>query len=306
MGNRRRDNSDTAWSSAHRHTVRCPISLTGIGVHTGHEARVTVRPLHEPQGLILNQAPISEWIPTRAQWSTLISHHRSMFKLSTPEHLCAALYGAGVDDAFIEVAPLDSQTETIELPILDGSARPYFELIEPVETGSKQGIRYLRNLSSLPTQTLRLDQCYARLSPEPLEGALGDLTLTLTLTLIELYPELAHLTAESSRVQRVTLNSQSDLRDTIIPARTFGLAAHEERLRELGLIKGVSEINTVILDHNGKSRTPLRSPNELAAHKLLDALGDLTLSGHRWRGHIELRRGSHALNHMILKALRDM
>ena len=84
--------------------------------------------------------------------------------------------------------------------------------------------------------------------------------------------------------------------EVIAPARTFGLRSHEAALRARGLIQGVTEDSCLILDHEGSPHRPLLHPDELAAHKLLDALGDLSLSGVRWAGHIDIWGGSHALS----------
>ena len=309
-----------AWSSPHRHTLRREVTLSGVGVHSGRYAHVKLKPTNAPRGFILNHHPLAHWRLTSSSWATrlkldphVVEHASGLpVGLSTPEHLLAALYGAGIDDVEIEVTPYSNEPapisalEDVEVPIIDGSAFPYLEVIEPTLTGD---VAYQREVYPLPELHLRKGHSSLASNPNPRPGATGSLTLELTTTLSELYPELLRDDLTSERrialqtVRRARLITSDDFAHSIAPARTFGLRAHEVQLSARGLIRGVSSENTLIIDHEGLISAKLRHPDELAAHKLLDALGDLALSGRRWRGHLALRRGSHALNHLYLRRL---
>ena len=305
-----------AWSSPYRHTLKREVILEGVGVHSGEVTRATLRPSHTPAGMMLNQRPLSQWRLASSDWATRLTlmtsiHSASTPDLSTLEHLLAAIYGAGIDDVEIEITRAhsnesDSDQALIEVPILDGSALPYLEQIEPMLTGD---VKHKRMFYALPDLTIQEGRCVLVSSGTPLDYTTSPLTMRLTTTLAELYPEL--LKGDISvtnhddlhKPLRAQLLNTDHLIEHIAPARTFGLRVHESYLRSQGLIRGVSLENTLIIENNGQTSSSLRHPDELAAHKLLDTLGDLALSGRRWRGHIELRRGSHALNHKLLRSL---
>ena len=290
----------SAWRSTARHTLERPVELEGIGAHSGLLCRVRLTPLHEARGLVLNGLPISEW-RRDALWATRLTHPLLHDTLSTPEHLLAALYMAGVDD--LEITVIGA-----ELPILDGSASPWLSALHPVPT---EGGTHPRVWRTLPTLTVTRHGGSVKTSAERSPAGEEPLTAQLRLSVAELYPELldSHLDdkviRELKRPLIASLMQAKDLWTSVAVARTFGLRRHEASLRANGLIKGVSEDNCLILDDHGVTHRPLRHPMELASHKLLDCLGDLALSGERWRGHLELHRGSHALNHALLSALES-
>ena len=307
------------WGALSRHTIRSAVSIRGVGIHSGLATRVTLKPSATPQGVLLNGAPLSDWRLASSRWATRITldatspeQRRLPTTISTPEHLFAALYGAGVDDVEVEVEPdlprhMHAQRDEVEVPILDGSAARYLELIEAVPTGDGS---HQRTFTQLPQLYLRGEGGSIQSRPEPLKGAEGQMTFRLTTTLVELYPELssrasidAPIAARLRASQVARLNTFQDFVNHIAPARTFGLRAHEDFLRAQGLIQGVSLENTIALDERGVPSVGLRHPHELAAHKLLDVIGDFALSGIRWRGHLEVHRGSHALNHALLRHL---
>jgi len=289
-----------SWRSAVRHTLKEPVELEGVGAHSGRRCCVRLTPLHAPQGLVLNGLPLSEW-RREARWATRLTHPDAHDTLSTPEHRLAALYIAGIDDLEIKVS-------AAELPILDGSALPWLVALRPVPT---EGGRHPRVWRTLPTLKITRQGGSVMTYSAPSRDGEAPLTARLSLSVAELYPELLdervddQVLYELKRPLTASLLRAQDLWTSVAIARTFGLRRHEPALRASGLIKGVSEESCLILNDHGVAHRPLRHPMELASHKLLDCLGDLALSGERWTGHLELRRGSHALNHALLSALES-
>ena len=294
-----------AWRSPWRHSIAQAVYVKGTGAHTGEQVEVTIEPrtaqdVHTSgSGVLINGAPLSMWRRSNAHFATTLSYQGQT--LSTPEHLLGALYLAGVDDVCVEVSGA-------EVPILDGSALPWLERLTPLPLVGEEG-PVARVFHTLPSRSLTLDACTLTTQPTPLPEAQGPLSARLSLSLSQLYPELAnpalpaHVLTHLNAPQRALCLGGVEMYELIASARTFGLLAHEGPLRAQGLIQGVSVENTIPLNERGEPITPLRHPHELAAHKLLDALGDLSLSSVRWRGHLEVTRGSHALNHLLLKAL---
>lgn len=291
-----------AWSSSLRHTLQSTIQIEGIGAHSGIFCQVRLHPLHSPQGIVLNGLSLSKWF-RQARWATWLTHPENGQQVSTPEHLLAALYGAGIDDVLIEVScTKEDPHETLEIPMLDGSALPWLSKLTPIPTA--KGI-YPRQWSTLPSAHLTVGYSSIQCSPQALDG--GDLfTAQLTLTLADLYPELLETHQDLDLIQQPQVASWADAEQwmrMIAPARTFGLRAHEQTLRAQGLIQGVSEESCLLLDDRGQAHRTLHHSSELAAHKLLDCMGDLALLNRRWIGHLDIQRGSHSLNHALLELL---
>ncbi len=307
-----------------RHTLRRAVTVEGVGAHTGARVAARLSPLDEPRGVLLGGEPVCAARVVDARFATTLELP-SGARLQTVEHLLAALWCAGVDDARVEVWALEeggARAEgggLLELPILDGSAAPWSALLDARPTrpaSSPEGVA--REWRALPPISLRADRCALTLSPEPLaprEGEGGGEGLPLTLSLrFSVREELEALGlglgegeeagAEAGAAQRVEARAAGDLARLVLPARTFGFESHAPLLRARGLIRGVSLENTIPLSDLGAPRVPLRHPDELAGHKLLDLLGDLALTGGRWRGHIHAERGGHHLNALLVEALR--
>ena len=299
-----------------RHTLRRAVTVEGVGAHSGARVAARLSPLDEPRGVMLNGEPVSAARVVDARFATTLELP-SGARLQTTEHLLAALWCAGVDDALVEVWALGEEEGVLELPILDGSAAPWSALLAARPTrpsSSPAGVA--REWRALPPLPLRADRCALTLSPTPLPpwgaqggGAGSDAGLPLTLSLrFAVGEELSALGlgagAGAGAAQRVEVRGAEDLARLVLPARTFGFESHAPLLRARGLIRGVTLENTIPLSDLGAPRVPLRHPDELAGHKLLDLLGDLALTGGRWRGHIEVERGGHALNALLVEELR--
>jgi len=198
--------------------------------------------------------------------------------ISTTEHLLSALIGMGVDNVIVEL-------DNLELPILDGSALPYIEAFQ------RAGIREQRRRR----EVLRI--------LHPVEVRDGD-------KFIGVYPGPGYRISYSIDFP-APIGKQSTCVDLaaevygseIAPARTFGYKADEARLRDMGLIRGASAENAIVLGENGPENGALRFPDEYVRHKVLDLVGDLALAGRRLEGEVVAVRAGHAMHTALVGRL---
>ena len=215
-----------------------------------------------------------------------VSYATSLMKqgvlISTTEHLLSAFIGVGIDNAVVEL-------DSLEVPLLDGSAEPFARMVKAGGLKPQRRKReYLRIL-------------------RPLEVRDGD-------KFIGVYPgdgysvsysiDFPHPMIGQSRFQ-VELSGDEYIRE-IAPARTFGFLADERKLRHMGLIRGVSPENCVVLTQTAVANPPLRFPDEFVRHKVVDLIGDLALLGRRMIGRVLADRAGHAMHTaLVSKILRD-
>jgi UDP-3-O-[3-hydroxymyristoyl] N-acetylglucosamine deacetylase len=196
------------------------------------------------------------------------------------EHLLAALAGADIDDCLIEV-------DGPEPPVLDGDALSYLVLIEKAGIAVNAGTRLIIEL--LKPVVVTSGPARARLLPAPHA---------------EYAVEIEFVSAAIGRQSFAHALSHADFRREIAPARTFGFLADAEKLRAAGFGRGADLTNTLVLDGDALINPDLsRFPDEFVRHKLLDAIGDMKLSGHPLRARYEASRPSHTLNNQLLRAL---
>lgn len=211
-----------------------------------------------------------------------VSYATSLMKrgvlISTTEHALSALIGAGIDNAIIEL-------DQLELPILDGSAKPFLDEIRRV--GIKRQRRH---------------RVYRRITKE-VEIREGDKFLGV-------YPADQYSIAYTIDfphpigLQSFELDLTGDAyQQEIAPARTFGFLRDERSLRNMGLIRGASEQNAIVLTDTGVKNGPLRFGDEFVRHKILDLIGDLALLGHRILGKVVANRAGHAMHTALVSRL---
>ena len=215
-----------------------------------------------------------------------VSYATSLMKkgvlISTTEHLLSAFIGAGIDNAIVEL-------DNLELPILDGSARPFVEMIQ------KAGIRRQRKI-----------RAYLRIVRE-VELREGD-------KFIAVYPANTYSVSYSINFPHpqigrqtfcVQLTNGSYVRE-IAPARTFGFMHEAEAMRQQGLIRGASTENAIVLSREEVLNPPLRFVDEFVRHKVLDLIGDLALIGKQILGSVVADRAGHAMHTaLVSRLLRD-
>jgi UDP-3-O-[3-hydroxymyristoyl] N-acetylglucosamine deacetylase len=215
-----------------------------------------------------------------------VSYATSLMKkgvfISTTEHLLSACIGLGVDNAYVEL-------DNLELPILDGSARPFVELIQTA--GLRKQRRPRRYLKILREVEMREGNKF--ISVHPSDSYLVSYSINFPHPLI------------GKETFQVELANGSYLKK-IAGARTFGSREDEKKMRNMGLIRGASRENCIVLTRDGIENGPLRFADEFVRHKILDLVGDLALLGKPILGKVVADRAGHAMHTaLVSRILRD-
>ncbi len=260
-------------ADGHRHTVSTSLVRRGVGLHSGADCSAMLTPAPPEHGLRINGAAVRLDAVAGAQYATTLE--TASGPVSTVEHLLAALMGAGIDD-------VDVRIEGGEVPILDGSAAPWFSAIEPRAHGGRRWVYVVE-------RPLVVEGAGGRLEVTPAET----LSLSVSIDFPALGPQ--EFSAPVSAFERVA------------DARTFGFLPDVEPLRRRGLIAGASLENVLVFDGAGGVKNPegARGNREPARHKWLDLLGDLALFGAPLRGAFSGSRAGHTLHHAMVRALLD-
>lgn len=280
--------SVTVFNDPFEHTIIAPAICAGVGVHTGRRVRLMVRPAAAGQGIVFvrtdikdrdNRIPVSGEAVVDARLNTMIAN-ASDVRLSTIEHLMAALSALGISNAVIEV-------DGPELPILDGSALPFVQLLD------RAGFRRQEQ----PRQFIEI--------LEPIRVEEGDKHATLLpCDRFEMRFEIDFDTAVIGNQVVDFVVNEDTFRSEIMSARTFGFAHEVEALRQAGLARGGSLENAVVIDGE-EILNPggLRMEREFVRHKALDAIGDLYVLGAPLMGRYEGYKAGHQLNNKLVRAL---
>ncbi|WP_404401461.1 UDP-3-O-acyl-N-acetylglucosamine deacetylase [Idiomarina seosinensis] len=271
-------------------TLKQAISATGVGLHKGNKVNLTLRPAAANTGLIFRRVDLQPAvdIPARADWvrdtqlCTCLINEQNV-RVSTVEHLLAALAGVGVDNCIIEV-------DSHEIPIMDGSSHPFIYLLQSAgieeQSAAKKFIRIKQ-----PIRVEEEDGKWAELLPH--NGFRIDFAIDFD------HPAIA----ETGQTVSMEFSSNGFIKD-ISRARTFGFMKDIEYLRKNNLALGGSFDNAVVLDEfRILNSDGLRYDDEFVKHKMLDAIGDLYMCGHSILGHLRAFKSGHALNNQLLQAL---
>ena len=269
-------------------TLRNAIKATGVGLHTGDKVYLTLCPAPVNTGIVFRRVdldPVVE-IPGRADNVADTTLSTSLFangeKVSTVEHLMAAMAGLGIDNAYVDVsAP--------EVPIMDGSAGPFVFLIQSAgieeQNAPKKFIRIKRKVTVEDGDKVA--------SFLPFDGFKVSFTIDFD------HPVFRDRTAHAD----VDFSSTSFVKE-ISRARTFGFMHEIEYLRSQGLARGGSVDNAIVVDeYRILNQDGLRYDDEFVRHKVLDAIGDLYLLGNSLIGEFRAYKSGHALNNASLRAL---
>src|SRR5271163_1132706 len=268
----------------HQTTIIREAAAEGVGLHTGVYGRVRLQPAPADTGIVFRRVDLDNFlIEAQGHNVARVSYATSLMKqgvlLSTTEHLLAAIYSCGIDNIFIDI-------DSIEVPILDGSAEPFMQMLE--HCGVRKQRRKRRYL-----QVLR-----------PLEVAEGDRRIGIYPAeefRVRCYVDFPHPLVGQQEVEMV-VNPQT-FRQILARARTFCFERDIEPLKAMGLIRGGSLDNAIVLTNDGVMNGPLRFPDEFGRHKALDLIGDLALAGLPLLARVEAHKAGHALHTQLVSRL---
>ncbi len=271
----------------HENTIRAAVECAGVGLHSGAPVHLRILPAAAGSGIIFRRVDLDGFeVEAIGRNVARVSYATSLMKksvlISTTEHVLSAFIGTGIDNAVVEL-------DNLELPILDGSARPFVDLIH------KAGIRQQRRLRTY----LRIRKALELREGGKFIGVYPGNTYSVSYTINFPHPLIGKETF------RVDLENGSYLRE-IAPARTFGSREDEQTLRNMGLIRGASGENCIVLTRHAVENPPLRFADEFVRHKVLDLIGDLALVGKQILGNVVADRAGHAMHTaLVSRLLRD-
>ena len=261
-------------------------TFSGIGLHTGKLITLTLRPAGPGTGIVFHRVDLSPSVSIEARAANVVSTRLSTsigcggVSVSTIEHLMAALYGCGIDNAHVDI-------NGPEVPIMDGSAAAFLD--EIVKAGSKESGKARKYL----------------VVKKPVSVVEGDKKISIIPSRhykISFDMQFAHK-AVRSQTRSMTFTPHA-FASEIASARTFGFLAEVEMLKAHGLALGGSMENAIVIGDEGVlNREGLRYPDEFVRHKILDSVGDLALAGHRLIGHVKATKSGHDLNHKLVTEL---
>jgi UDP-3-O-[3-hydroxymyristoyl] N-acetylglucosamine deacetylase len=284
----RANKNEVTFQTEQQHTVAQSVSATGVALHSGVRVRLTLHPAPVDLGIVFRRTDLAppKDIPAKAELvketrlaTTLVLDEA---KVMTVEHFLAACVGCGLDNALVEL-------DNVEVPIMDGSSAPFVFLIEEAGLVAQGAPR--KFIEVLKPVRVELGDKYAELLPSD--------TFEVDFTI-----DFAHPAIPDEHC-RVTMDlGPSAFLEHISRARTFGFSYEADMLRAIGLAQGGSMENAVVLDeYKILNREGLRFANELARHKVLDAVGDLFLLGHRVKAKYHAFKSGHELNNKLCRAL---
>jgi len=258
-------------------TLHRPVEISGVGLHHGVPVHIRILPAPVSTGIVFLRTDLENF-PIPASWRHVarVSYATSLMRqgvlISTTEHLLSVLYSMGIDNAYVEI-------DNLEVPILDGSGRPFARLIQ--EAGIRQYRRKRRYLRI--RRPISVEDKGKRISILPADG--------FRLTCDTDYPPPV---GKQSLELEVTPQRYAA---EIAFARTFGWESDLDQMRNMGLIRGASLENAVCFTPNGVMNPEgLRAPDECCRHKALDLIGDLALLGRPLLGHVIAERAGHAMH----------
>ncbi len=258
-----------------------------MGLHSGAPVRLRILPAAAGSGIVFQRTDLDGFeVEAISRNVARVSYATSLMKkgvlISTTEHLLSAFIGTGVDNAIVEL-------DNLELPILDGSAQPFVELIQ------KAGIRKQRR----PRTYLRMRRGLELREGNKFIGVYPSDTYSVSYTIDFPHPLIGRETF------RVDLSDGNYL-SGIASARTFGFLHEADAMRQQGLIRGASAENAIVLTRDGVMNPPLRFRDEFVRHKVLDLIGDLALLGKQILGNVVADRAGHAMHTaLVSRILRD-
>lgn len=265
-------------------TIAREAAAEGVGLHTGVFGHLRLLPAPPDTGIVFRRTDLGNF-PIEAQGQNVarVSYATSLMKqgvwLSTTEHLLAAIYSCGIDNIFIDI-------DSVEVPILDGSAEPFMQMLD------EAGVRKLRRKRK-----------YLKVL-KPLEVEEGDRRIGIYPAnefRVTCYVDFPHPLVGQQQVEMVV--GRESFRQLLARARTFCFERDIEPLRGMGLIRGGSLENAIVLTKDGVMNGSLRFGDEFGRHKALDLIGDLALVGLPLLGRVEAHKAGHSLHTQLVGQL---
>ncbi len=270
-------------------TINEPVTFEGIGLHSGKISKVRLIPATENQGIIFKRTDLKEQNIIEANYKNVSSaklcttlENSSGAKVSTVEHLLAAFYIFGLDNIIVEV-------NNEEIPIMDGSSKDFMKILE--DTGIRKLNKKRKYLKIINKVELRNDEKNIFIEPNDLD--------------FEVSFELNYSNNVIGK-QKNSVNFSDENLEDIYTSRTFCLFEDIEKIKNIGLAKGGSLNNAIVVDEDKViNKEGLRNKKEFVNHKILDLAGDFLLSGYRILGKVECNQGGHKLSNMFLRKLLE-
>ena len=268
-------------------TLSEKISLKGIGLHSGKSASISLLPAREDEGIVFKRTDLKSNNIIKANFNnvssarlctTLKNDHG--IKVSTVEHLLAAFYIIGIDNAIVEI-------DNEEVPIMDGSSKDFINILKKYNLTTQNKKRKYLKIS----KKIELIDGKRKISIEPNEESLQ---------------VSFQLNYENQIIgkQKNLIDFQKDNLDEVISSRTFCLFEDIEKIKKFGLAKGGSLDNAIVVnDDKVLNKDGLRNEKEFVNHKILDLAGDFLLSGFRIIGKVSCYQGGHELTNLFLRKL---
>ena len=269
-------------------TIFKTVEFEGIGLHSGLNAKVKLLPAEEKTGIIFKRTDLKDNNIIKADYKNVTSAklcttltNSSNVSVSTIEHLMAAFYMTGVDNILVEI-------DQIEMPIMDGSSKDFVNLIK------KSGIKVLeakrKFLKILKKVEFKDNKKSISIEPNTEEGLSVDFELSYNNALI------------GNQKNKINFNNQN--LEEIYTSRTFCLYEDIEKIKNVGLAKGGSLDNAIVVKNEEiLNKSGLRNKKEFVNHKILDLVGDFLLSGYRIIGNVKCVQGGHNLSNIILQEI---
>ena len=275
-------------------TIKQSVHTTGVGLHSGKRVELTLRPAAPNTGIVFHRVDLEPMVDLPASADgvsdTMMASvlQCGAVRVSTVEHLMSALAGLGIDNLHIDLS-------AEEVPIMDGSAATFVYLLRSAGLEEQSAPkRFLRVLKPIEVrQGEGRDAKWARL--EPHEG------FSLAFSIDFKHPAID----STAGFAEIDFAKQSYARE-ISRARTFGFVNEVEALRSMGLARGGSLDNAIVVDEfRVLNQDGLRYEDEFVKHKILDAIGDLYMCGHALLGELRAYKSGHAVNNLLIRAVLE-
>ena len=267
-------------------TLKDKLEFSGVGLHSGKTITMTIRPAEAETGIVFHRVDLNPPVSIEAIAANVVNTRLSTTigkegaAVSTIEHLMAALYGCGIDNAHIDI---DGQ----EVPIMDGSAAPFVTALQ--EAGTK--------ILSRPRKYLVVKKAVTIVDGDKKITIIPSRYFRISFDMQFNHPVVSNQ-FKSMKFDEDTFGTE------YASARTFGFLAEVETLKANGLARGGSLENAVVIGDEGiLNEEGLRFEDEFVRHKILDSTGDFYLAGYRILGHVKAFKSGHDLNHKAVTEL---